>query len=76
MGRPVRLLSRHLCPYLYIAIGEPGLIEVFDTESLERVEMVTTEPGAHTPGFDSRRQKVYVFLPRSHRAVVYQDRPS
>jgi DNA-binding beta-propeller fold protein YncE len=61
--------------HLYLAIGEPGLIEVFDTDSLERVEAVTTEPGAHTLGFDPRRQKVYAFLPQSHRAAVYQDRP-
>jgi hypothetical protein len=58
---------------LYIAIGDPGVIEVFDTRSLKRVETVPTEPGAHTIGFDSKRNRVYAFLPRTHRAAVYVD---
>ena len=58
---------------LYVAIGEPGVIEVFDTAPLRRHEIVATEVGAHTLSFDARRDIVCAFLPRSHRAAVYRD---
>ena len=38
----------HVLRRLYVAIGDPGLIEVFDIDRLERVDVVETEPGAHT----------------------------
>ena len=37
---------------------------------------VTTEAGAHTLSFDATRNVVCAFLPRSHRAAVYEDRVS
>lgn len=58
---------------LYVAIGEPGVIEVFDTAPLRRHEIVATEVGAHTLSFDARRDIVCAFLPGSHRAAVYRD---
>jgi DNA-binding beta-propeller fold protein YncE len=58
---------------LYVAIGDPGVIEVFDTAPLRRHEIVTTEAGAHTLSFDARRNIVCAFLPASHRAAVYTD---
>ncbi len=58
---------------LYVAIGDPGVIDVFDTESMRRSETVRTERGAHTIGFDAARNTVYAFLPGSHRAAVYVD---
>lgn len=60
--------------HLYVAIGEPGLIEVFETDGMRRVEAVRTEVGAHTLGFDPRQNTVYAFLPDTHRALVFQDR--
>jgi DNA-binding beta-propeller fold protein YncE len=60
--------------HLYVAIGDPGLIEVFETDRLRRVDEVRTETGAHTLGFDQRTHTVYAFLPDSHRALVFQDR--
>jgi DNA-binding beta-propeller fold protein YncE len=59
--------------HLYVAIGDPGVIEVFDTEAMKVLEVVSTEPGAHTIAFDSERNKVYAFLPQTSRAVVYVD---
>lgn len=59
--------------HLYVAIGDPGVIVVFDVESLQRVEVISTEKGAHTIGFDPDRYKVYAFLPQTHRAAVYID---
>jgi DNA-binding beta-propeller fold protein YncE len=60
---------------VYVAIGDPGVIEVFDTATLRRRETVATEAGAHTLSFDARRNLVCAFLPATHRAAVYEDRP-
>jgi hypothetical protein len=56
---------------LYVAIGEPGVIEIFETSTMQCIETVETERGAHTIAFDAERNKVYVFLPEIHRAAVY-----
>ena len=48
-------------------------MEIFDTDAMERLETVQTEYGAHTLGFDADRNKVYAFLPKTHRAAVYLD---
>lgn len=58
---------------VYVAIGDPGVIEVFDTTRFSRVETVRTEPGAHTISFDGARHLVCAFLPATHRAAVYED---
>jgi DNA-binding beta-propeller fold protein YncE len=59
---------------VYVAIGEPGVIEVFDTSPLRRQETIVTERGAHTLAFDATRQLVWAFLPATHRAALYEDR--
>jgi DNA-binding beta-propeller fold protein YncE len=58
---------------LYVAIGDPGVIEVFDTTPLRRRERVHTEAGAHTLSFDAARNIVCAFQPGTHRAAVYED---
>jgi DNA-binding beta-propeller fold protein YncE len=60
---------------LYVAIGDPGVIDVFDTSPLRRRETIVTEAGAHTLSFDAVRNIVCAFLPASHRAAVYHDGP-
>jgi DNA-binding beta-propeller fold protein YncE len=57
---------------LYVAIGDPGVIDVINIGTMRREEVVPTEAGAHTLALD-RRSKVYAFLPRSHRAAVFVD---
>ncbi len=57
---------------LYIAIGDPGVIQVVDTATMRVIQTVVTEPGAHTTAFDSRRQLLYVFLPATCQAGVYR----
>jgi DNA-binding beta-propeller fold protein YncE len=59
--------------HLYVAIGDPGVIEVFETSPLRHHQTVTTELGAHTLSFDATRNLVCAFLPASHRAAVYED---
>jgi DNA-binding beta-propeller fold protein YncE len=73
-GMPDVIFLNAALARLYVAIGEPGLIEVFDTRALRRVETVVTERGAHTLAFDAERNLVYAFLPETHRAAVYADR--
>jgi DNA-binding beta-propeller fold protein YncE len=58
---------------LYVAVGEPGVIDVIDSDAMKRVETVPTEPGAHTTALDPRGHKLYAFLPRTHRAAVFVD---
>jgi hypothetical protein len=48
---------------------EPGL------RLLNQRQLVTTEPGAHTTAFDPASETIYVFLPHTDRAAVYQDGP-
>jgi len=58
---------------LYVAMGDPGVIDVIDTASMARRETVPTEAGAHTTALDTRRRRLHVFLPRTHRAAVFAD---
>jgi DNA-binding beta-propeller fold protein YncE len=60
--------------HLYVAIGDPGVIEVFETESMRRLEVIRTEKGAHTIAFDAARNAVFAFLPETHCAAIYHDR--
>src|SRR5262249_4445650 len=61
--------SRHL----YVAIGDPGVIDVIDIGTMRCEEVVPTEAGAHTLALDRNRSKIYSFLPQSHRAAVFVD---
>jgi DNA-binding beta-propeller fold protein YncE len=72
-GSPDVIFFNATLRHLYVAIGDPGVIEVFHTETLQRIESLRTEPGAHTIAFDPHRNKVYAFLPQTHRTAVYKD---
>jgi DNA-binding beta-propeller fold protein YncE len=58
---------------LYVAIGDPGLIDVIDIGTMRCEKVVPTEAGAHTLALDRKRSKIYSFLPQSHRAAVFVD---
>ncbi len=60
---------------LYAAIGEPGLVDVFDLDPFRPSEKVVTAADAHTLTVDERRDEVHVFLPGSHEDLVLEDRP-
>lgn len=70
-GTPDVIFFNALLNHLYVAIGDPGVIDVFDMATQQRLEVVPTEKGAHTIAFDAGRNKVYAFLPQTHRAAVY-----
>ena len=59
--------------HLYVASGNPGTIDVFDTDTMKRVHTVRTEEGAHTIACSPENAKVYAFLPETHRASIYVD---
>jgi len=56
---------------LYVAIGHPGVIDVFDAADMELLGSVPTEKGAHTLAIASDGEHIYAFLPATHRAAVY-----
>jgi DNA-binding beta-propeller fold protein YncE len=72
-GTPDVIFFNAVLKHLYVAVGDPGVIDLFETDSLRRIDTISTEKGAHTLGFDVTRNKVYAFLPESHRASVYLD---
>jgi DNA-binding beta-propeller fold protein YncE len=59
---------------LYVAVGDPGTVWSFDSDTLEQVETLETERGAHTIGLDPVDHCLYVFCPGSGGAAVYAER--
>jgi DNA-binding beta-propeller fold protein YncE len=57
---------------LYVAIGSPGTVTVFDTRTLTEIGSITTELGAHTIGWDPATAQLYVFAPQSGGALVFK----
>jgi DNA-binding beta-propeller fold protein YncE len=57
---------------LYVAVGDPGVIDVFDTRTMRNIGRVETEKGAHTTAISPAGDRLYAFLPRTHRAAVYR----
>ncbi|MBO0888800.1 hypothetical protein J2P12_06840 [Candidatus Bathyarchaeota archaeon] len=73
-GPPDVIFYNSQLRHLYVAVGDPGVIDVFDTVSMKRVETVKTERGAHTIGFAREQNKVYAFLPETHRTAIFVDK--
>lgn len=72
-GTPDVIFYNQKLDHLYVAIGDPGIIQVFDTRQMKQVETVKTEQGTHTIGYDQDTDKVYAFMPETHRAAIYVD---
>lgn len=72
-GKPDVIFFNPSRKHLYVAVGDPGVIDVIETDSLKLLETIPTEKGAHTLAYDSQRNKVFAFLPMSHRAQVFID---
>jgi DNA-binding beta-propeller fold protein YncE len=72
-GAPDVIFFNSGSKHLYVAVGDPSVIDVFKTDSLKRLEVVPTGKGAHTLAFDVQRNKVYAFLPQNHTAQVFVD---
>jgi DNA-binding beta-propeller fold protein YncE len=59
--------------HLYVTIGDPAVIQVFDIRSMKEIQTVTIETGTHTIAFNQVSGKVYAFMPETDRASVYED---
>jgi YVTN family beta-propeller protein len=57
--------------FLYCALAKPGLIVTLDLVEMKVVQEVKAEEGAGTLAFDSSRQRLYSFLPKSCRVASY-----
>src|SRR5258708_24188784 len=56
---------------LYVAVSDPGVVDVFATATVEKLATVTAERGAHTTALSPTGDRLFVFLPGTHRAAVY-----
>lgn len=75
-GEPDAVWYSSTAKSIYVAIGDPGVIDVLEARAPEVVQQVKTEAGAHTTAFDSQRRRLYVFLPATCRAAVFDEAPS
>ncbi len=71
-GAPDAIWHNHRTARLYVAIQDPGVIDVVNTVTMAIDEQIATEVRAHTTAFDAQRQRLYVFLP-SCRVVMYEE---
>jgi hypothetical protein len=72
-GAPDVVFLNRALRHLYVAIGDPGVMDVVDIAAWKTREVAPTELGAHTLAHDEGAHRVYAFLPQTHRAAVYQD---
>jgi DNA-binding beta-propeller fold protein YncE len=72
-GAPDAIWYNAQAKRLYVAIEDPGVVDVINTQTMAREEQIVTERGAHTTAFDPDRQRLYVFLPTSCRAAIYDE---
>ena len=73
-GEPDAIWFNPTSRHLYVGVGKPGLIDIIDTDRMTVLESIPTEVGAKTSAFDVSRQRLYVFLPESCAAAVFEDR--
>jgi DNA-binding beta-propeller fold protein YncE len=71
-GTPDVIFFNRVRQQLYVAVGNPGVIDVFDTTTMKSLGRVETEKGAHTLAFAPSGDRVYAFLPQTHRAAIYR----
>ena len=58
---------------VYVAVGSPGTVTVFDTRHRRELETIVTEEGAHTIGWDSVTRRLFVFQPTSCGVGIYEE---
>jgi DNA-binding beta-propeller fold protein YncE len=71
-GKPDVTFFNRQRQQLYVAVGDPGVIDVFSTSPMEKLATIETEAGAHTTALSPAGDRLYVFQPASHRAAVYE----
>lgn len=58
---------------VYVAVGSPGNVSVFDSRTRREVETIRTEEGAHTIGWDAVSRRLFVFEPRSCGVAIFEE---
>jgi DNA-binding beta-propeller fold protein YncE len=58
---------------VYVAVGSPGSVTVFDTCHRQELETIGTEEGAHTIGWDPVTRRLFVFQPKSCGVGIYEE---
>ncbi|MDQ2911935.1 MAG: hypothetical protein M3T56_01610 [Chloroflexota bacterium] len=58
---------------LFVAVGKPGVVAVFDAATRTHWETVPTEEGAHTIGWDPGSRRLFAFQPKSCGVAIYED---
>jgi DNA-binding beta-propeller fold protein YncE len=58
---------------VYVAVGSPGTVTVFDTHRARELETISTEEGAHTIGWDPATRRLFVFQPKSCGVAIYEE---
>ena len=70
-GNPDAIWFNPVPGHIYLAIGEPGVVQVVRAKDLAIIETVDTGPGAHTLALDVKRQQLYVFRPSTCSVLAY-----
>ena len=70
-GEPNVIMHDPALARFYVAIGSPGVISVIDAQRMETVEIVETEPGSHTIGWNVDTRTLYAFLPGRSGAAIF-----
>jgi DNA-binding beta-propeller fold protein YncE len=58
---------------VYVAVGSPGSVTVFDTRDRRQLETIATEEGAHTIGWDPATRRLFVFEPTTCGVGIYEE---
>lgn len=72
-GKPDVIFFNPILQRLYVAIGDPGMLDVFDTKTMRHIESVETGKGSHTFALEKETNTIYAFLPQTHSAAVFVD---
>jgi YVTN family beta-propeller protein len=70
-GNPDAIWFNPVTNHVYLAIGQPGVVQVVDARGLAVIETVETGPGAHTLALDVKRQQLYVFRPSTCTVLAF-----
>lgn len=70
-GGPDAIWFNEATDQVYVAIGEPGLIQVVDAKKMAVIQTFETGFGTRTTAFDTRRQELFVFRPSTCSALAY-----
>ena len=70
-GAPDVVFFNAALQHLYVAVSDPGVIDLFDTAAMVRLETMPTEKGAKTLAFDAERKSICLFAADTSRSCLY-----